>query len=149
MTPPPIEAGDFVWCAFPEREHPASPSRHPHIGYALVVALGTSTAGGPRAIVAYTTSRPGQHDGKRPGVVPFSAEEAAALGQKRPFWLHLWRIAYLPVTEAWFPNLASPDKVVLGRLPPARRTEIEAIAIRVQQRHPNEVERLGPLRPRP
>src|SRR5580698_9490591 len=34
---PRFVAGDLLWCAFPETEHPATPSRIQHIGYTLLV----------------------------------------------------------------------------------------------------------------
>ncbi|MDR3658288.1 MAG: hypothetical protein P4L48_22330 [Mycobacterium sp.] len=154
MTNLPIEPGEFVWCAFPERENPDKPSRHLHVVYALVVALATPGTGGsgisgdPRAVVAYTTSRPWPIAARRPGVIPFTTDEAEAVGQTRPFWLHLWRVAYVPVTPIWFPQLGNPGHGVVGRLTQAKRLEIEAAAIRVQIRHEHDVERLGPHRPK-
>jgi len=136
-----FHAGDFVWCAFPEREHPARPSRHLHVCYVLAVAP-------DQAIVAYTTSQPMPHAAGRPGVIHFSAERAAALGQLRPFWLHLWRVARLPVTSGWFPRLSDPASMVIGSVTPAMRRELETKTKEVFTRHDRETEQLGPLRPR-
>jgi hypothetical protein len=108
LTSPPFHPGDFVWCAFPEHEAPDRPSRGLHIAYTLAVTGAFSatvislsaTPADPQAqsVVAYTTSQPRPHAGNRPGMVSFSAEEAATFGQQRPFVLHLWRVAYLPIT---------------------------------------------------
>jgi hypothetical protein len=81
-------------------------------------------------------------------MVSFSAEEAATFGQQRPFVLHLWRVAYLPITPAWFPNLATPGHGVVGSVPRKLRLEFEARTGEVFTRHLAEVERLGPLRPK-
>ena len=85
------------------------------IRYTLIVTGAvTATSAGPasparppsyQAYVAYTTSRPPPHDGEQPVLSAFSAEQAAELNQRRPFWLHLQRVAFLPVTPQWFPRL--------------------------------------------
>jgi hypothetical protein len=69
------------------------------------------------AIVAYTTSQ--LWPGSRPqGVVAFSTEEAAQLGQARGFVLDLRRMAYLPITPIWFPRLEDPGACSV--VPPRR-----------------------------
>jgi len=141
MTSPPFHVGDFVWCAFPESEYPARPSRHRHVTYVLAVAA-------DQAIVAYTTSQPSLYAAGRPGVIHFSAEHAADLGQMRAFWLHLWRVARLPVTPDWFPNLSDPANVVVGSVSQAMQRELEAKTKEVFTRHRLETEQLGTLRPR-
>jgi hypothetical protein len=149
ITAPKFIAGDFVWCAFPETEHPARPSRIQHIGYTLLIVEAGAT--GRRisnhehdALIAYTTSRPWPHVAGRPGVVAFSSEKAATLGQRRGFVLHLWRVARLPVIPGWFPRLSAVDAGVLGRASAALRLRLEAEAARVFARHTDNVERLGP-----
>ena len=156
MSSFPFRAGDFVWCAFPESEHPVKPSDHPHIGYVLAVAAPKPAPGGStrpppsaahQAIIAYTTSQPWPHASGRPGVIAFSAEQAATLGQQRPFVLHLWRVAYLPVTLSWFPRLSMPGGGVAGSAPQTLRRELETRTMDVFRRHAENVEQLGPLRP--
>jgi len=66
-----------------------------------------------------------RHAAGRPGVIHFSAEQAANLGQKRAFWLHLWRVARLPVTPVWFPGLSDPTGVVVGSASQTMRRELE------------------------
>jgi hypothetical protein len=141
MTSPPFHVGDFVWCAFPEGEYPAKPSRHLHVSYVLAVSA-------DQAIVAYTTSRPLRHAAGRPGVIHFSARQAADLGQTRAFWLHLWRVAHLPVTPVWFPHVSDPTNTMVGRVSQTMRRELEAKTKEVFSRHRPETEQLGPLRPR-
>ncbi len=110
MTPPPLQQGDFVWCAFPEREAPLRPGPL-HVAYILAVA---AVAGGYGVMAAYTTSQP--WTGALPqGVLSFDRSAAASLGQSRAFVLDLRRLAYLPLTVAWFPRLTEPDAGVLGR----------------------------------
>jgi hypothetical protein len=156
MTPTPFHVGDFVWCAFPESEHPARPSHHLHVVYILVITRPISAATvsefsaspGPTCLVAYTTSQPLRHAAGRPGVIPFSAEQAAGLGQQRAFWLHLWRVAHLPMTPTWFPRLPDPGNGVVGSVSVPMRRELDAKAKDVFRRHRLETEQLGPLRPR-
>lgn len=158
MTFPPFHVGDFVWCAFPESEHPARPSRSRHVAYTLAVTgsipataiTGSSAPSEPtyQCIVAYTTSQPLRHAAGRPGIIPFSAEQAAGLGQQRAFWLHLWRVAYLPVTPIWFPRLLDLSNGVVGSASRTVRRALEAKTKEVFSRHRPETEQLGPLRPR-
>src|SRR5208283_1586866 len=140
ITPPKFIAGDFVWCAFPESEHPARPSRIQHVGYTLLIVGAGAT--GHRvsdhqhdAMIAYTTSRPWPHAAGRPGVIAFSSEQAATLGQRRGFVLHLWRVARLPVIPTWFPRLFAADAGVLGRASATLRIRLEDEAARVFARH--------------
>jgi hypothetical protein len=149
LTPPWLIAGDFVWCAFPETEHPATPSRAEHIGYALlIVEAGAASRRSPDhehdALMAYTTSRPWPYAARRPGVIAFSSAQAAEVGQRRGFVLHLWRVARLLVVPAWFPRLSSVDAGVVGRASTALRLRLADEAARVFARHADTVERLGP-----
>jgi hypothetical protein len=158
LNEPPFHAGDFVWCAFPEREHPARPGRHSHIVYTILVtgsvSSGTAAVAEPsgqtyQAVVAYSTSQPWQEEGHRPGIIAFNAEQAAGLGQQRPFWLHLWRLAHLPITQAWFPRLSAPEGAIVGSAYSALRRQLEAKTAEIFSRHGNETVQLGPLASRP
>jgi len=157
MTSPPFHVGDFVWCAFPESEHPVRPSRHLHVSYVLATtaSISATAIANPstppdhtyQCIVAYTTSQSRRHVIGRPGVVSFSAEQAAELGQQRAFWLYLWRVAYLPVTPIWFPRLSELGSGVVGSVSRAMQRELETKIKAVFTRHRPEIEQLGPLRP--
>ena len=99
MTLPALQQGDFVWCAFPERETPLRPGPL-HVAYTLAVA---AVGSGYGVMTAYTTSQ--TWAGALPhGVIAFDSAEAAGLGQTRAFVLDLRRLAYLPITVAWFPR---------------------------------------------
>jgi len=141
VTAAPFRHGDFIWCAFPEREAPLRPGP-PHVAYTIGIG-GTSAR--PMAVVAYTTSQP--WDGPPPpGVVIFNAADAAQLGQTRPFVLVLRRMAYLPLTTIWFPCLEEPGAGVFGRAPKVLRGRLDAIALELATRRPEVLTRLGPLR---
>jgi hypothetical protein len=149
---PRFVAGDFLWCAFPKTERPATPSRIEHIGYTLLVVAGgpdSKRASGHEhdALIAYTTSQPWPHAAGRPGVISFSRAHAALVGQRRAFVLHLWRVARLPVTLVWCPRLAATDAGVVGRASHALRLRLQDEAASVFRRHSDTVERLGPGTP--
>jgi hypothetical protein len=137
----PYCAGDFVWTHFPERENPARLGPR-HVGY---VVLSNSTAPGSAVLVAFTTSQP--WTGPRPpGLYSIDRETAASMGQSRPFTLDLRRIAPLPVTGAWFPDLDTPNHGILGRAPERLRLEYQAALTELARRRRENIERLGPGR---
>jgi hypothetical protein len=140
VTVPAFQQGDFVWCAFPEREAPLRPGPL-HVAYTLAVA---AVAGGYGVMTAYTTSQPWA--GALPqGVIVFDSAEAAGLGQARAFLLDLRRLAYLPLTATWFPRLAEEGAGVLGRAPKALRDRVNTMATDLVKRRPETLSRGGPL----
>jgi len=140
VTAPSLRQGDFVWCAFPEREAPLRPGPL-HVAYTLAVA---EVGGGYAVIAAFTTSQPWV--GALPqGVVAFDSTEAAGLGQARAFLLDLRRLAYLPLTAAWFPRIAAEGAGVLGRTPKALRDRPNMMATDLVKRRPESLSRSGPL----
>lgn len=143
---PPYHPGDFVWCAFPQREAPARPGPQ-HLAYALVVSDPVSGTQGA-LLAAYTTSRPWPADAAPPlGVFRFDRQQAVALGQARAFVLDARRIAYVPITPEWFPRLGQPGLCVQGRAPKALQRSIWEVAEDLLTRHAELVEKLGPLWP--
>jgi hypothetical protein len=100
-------------------------------------------------LVAYTTSRPWRR-GERlpPGVFVVEREEAVTMGQARSFVVDARRLAFVTLSERWFPSLGQPEKGVLGRAPNAFRQRIEASATELLTRRPESVERLGASWPR-
>ena len=95
-------------------------------------------------MAAYTTSRPWT-GALPPGVVAFDNDEAARLGQARPFVLDLRRLAYLPLTATWFPRVVERGGGVLGRAPKALRDRVNAVAAELATRRPETLDRSGPL----
>lgn len=140
MTAPLLQQGDFVWCAFPEREAPLRPGPL-HVAYVLAVAAVT---GGYGVMAAYTTSQ-AWSGSMPPGVLVFTAEEAARLGQTRAFVLDLRRLAYVPLTAPWFPSLAERGAGVLGRAPKTLRVRVNKLATELALRRPEALARTGPL----
>ncbi len=112
-----------------------------HVAYTLAVAAG----GGDYCVMAaYTTSQPWA--GALPqGVIAFDSAEAAGLGQARAFVLDLRRLAYLPLTAAWFPRVGEEGAGVLGRAPKALRDRVNAMTTELAKRRPETLSRSGPL----
>ena len=111
------------------------------MAYTLAVA---AVAGSYGVMAAYTTSQPWA--GALPqGVIAFDSAEAAGLGQARAFVLDLRRLAYLPLTAAWFPRVAEEGAGVLGRAPKALRDRVNAMATDLVKRRPETLSRSGPL----
>jgi hypothetical protein len=139
VTVPALQQGDFVWYAFPEREAPLRPGPL-HVAYTLAVA---AVAGGHGVMAAYTIQ---PWAGALPqGVIAFDSAEAAGLGQARAFVLDLRRLAYLPLTAAWFPRVAEEGAGVLGRAPKALRARVNAMTTELAKRRPETLSRSGPL----
>ncbi len=112
-----------------------------HVSYTLGVA---AVSGGYGVMAAYTTSQP--RAGALPhGVIAFDSAEAASLGQTRAFVLDLRRLAYLPLTTAWFPRAGQDGAGVLGRAPKALRDPVNAMATELVKRRPDTLRRSGPL----
>jgi hypothetical protein len=145
VTTPPFREGDFVWCAFPERETPARPGPL-HLAYCLAITGASHNVAerGFTAIMAYTTSRPWPSPASPLGVFAFDKRQAAELGQTREFVMDLRRIAALPVTPTWFPRLHEGGRGIQGRMPKKRQLAYARIAGDLLTRRGELVERLGP-----
>ncbi len=112
-----------------------------HVAYTLAVAAVT---GGYGVMAAYTTSQPWA--GAMPqGMIAFDSAEAAGLGQARAFVLDLRRLAYLPLTAAWFPRAGEEGAGVLGRAPRALRDRVNSMTTELAKRRPETLSRSGPL----
>ncbi len=132
-----IAEGAFVEVLFPTSEYPRRPGLR-HICYCLGVRP-------PIALVAYTTSAPWPAEMPLPfGVRIFPLPEAEALNQRRAFRLHLNRQARVPMTEAWFPGLGAANQGVIAVASLRLRQELLDLAIELEKRHRQNVERLGP-----
>ena len=112
-----------------------------HVAYTVAIGV---IAGREMAIVAYTTSRAWAGP-KPPGVVTFGMDEAVQLAQARGFVLDLRRMAYVPITMAWFPRLDEPRRGILGRASKGLRGTLDGIALKLATQRPELLTRLGPL----
>src|SRR5712692_3730186 len=97
-----LRRGDYVLCNFPFREsHGPGPSPH------IVLCAATGRAGNTRfAIVFYTTSQIDFQGVRRPRqYLLVNKARAIELGQKAAFHVDASRIARLPLTAYYFPEL--------------------------------------------
>ncbi|SRR5579871_1526766 len=97
-----LRRGDYVLCNFPFREsHGPGPSPH------IVLCAATGRVGGTKfAIVFYTTSQIDFQGARRPRqYLLVDKTRAAELGQKAAFHVDASRIARLPITTDYFPEL--------------------------------------------
>ena len=107
-----LRRGDYVLCNFPFRES-VGPGPWPHV--VLCAATGSQGAV-PFAIVFYTTSQTDYQGARRPRQYLFvSRTKAIALGQKTAFNLDVSRIARLPLTREYFPEMAGSSIPKYGR----------------------------------
>jgi hypothetical protein len=141
MTVPQIPIGAFIWCRFPLRERPNEPGPADHLHLVYVEDLTEDNV-----LTIYTTSV--TWDPKTPtpiGVVIVNAEKSRAMGQK-PFVLDARRLALLPLTDLWFPELSKPDRGIVAIAPAAFRKEVTQAAYAAASRA-SHIELLGPKAP--
>ncbi len=114
------------------------------MGYVVLTADAVT---GGKVFLCYTTSQPWV--GPLPlGVFRVDREAALGMGQSRPFTIDLRRMATVPVTEAWFPDLGRPDHGIVGRASERIRLLYEAEMLELAHRYPRNMEHLGPDRQR-
>lgn len=107
-----------------------------------------TAVGGRIAIVAaYTTSQPWPANVRPPvGVHRVSQEASSRLGHAKPFVIDARKIAFMPLTKEFFPQMDDPaggkvgrDRALADRVIPDLKT---------LSRSPGIIVRTGPLRPR-
>jgi hypothetical protein len=109
-----LRRGDYVLCNFPFREVSGpGPSRH----FVLCAATGRQNDA-IFAIVFYTTSQTDYQGSRRPRQYLFvNKTRALELGQKSAFQIDASRVARLPLTTDYFPEMAGNTIPVHGRDP--------------------------------
>jgi hypothetical protein len=117
-----------------------------HLAYILGVS-GVAGTNQFSAISAYTTSQPWPGAAMPLGVRAFDRQAAATLGQSRPFILDMRRLAFVPITPVWFPQVDQPGHGIQGHAPQALRRQLERVAAELATRRGDIVERLGTLWP--
>lgn len=95
-------------------------------------------------LVAYTTSQPW------PATVPlpararlFDRDEAERLNQSRAFMPRLDVLAKMPVTDAWFPDLALPGQGVIAVAPVRLQEELTDLATNLVRRRRSLIQMRG------
>jgi hypothetical protein len=109
-----LRRGDYVLCNFPFRES-GGPGPSPHV----VLCAATGRQGGANfAIVFYTTSHTDYEGARRPRQYLFVPKtRAIELGQKAAFHVDASRIARLPLTADYFPEMSGNAIPVCGHDP--------------------------------
>jgi hypothetical protein len=109
-----MKTGDYVRCNFPFREM-RGPGPFAHI----VLVLGVGRAGRRLfAVVAYTSTRTSFEGSRRPlQHLLVDEARAVALGQKKAFVIDVSRIARLPMTPEYFPDLHEGTVATFGQDP--------------------------------
>ncbi|GLR92797.1 MULTISPECIES: hypothetical protein [Bradyrhizobium] len=109
-----MKAGDYVRCNFPFREI-AGPGPSPHIVLCLAVGRIQDE---DFAVVAYTTTRVSFEGERRPRQHLLANEQrAVALGQSKAFHADASRVARLPLTQEYFPDLHNGQIATFGHDP--------------------------------
>jgi hypothetical protein len=109
---PPFRPRQFVWCQFPYSEQPLRPGPKEHVGY---VADIRQIRGNAHLTVMslYTTTAPWEPGSPLPpGIIPVEPAVAEKMKQKG-FVIDVRKIAFIPVTAAFFPRLAEPQKGIV------------------------------------
>ena len=98
-----LRRGDYVLCNFPFRKS-SGPGPSPHV----VLCAATGRVGGTNfALVFYTTSQIDYQGAQRPRqYLLVSKARAEELGQKTAFHVDASRVARLPLTPEYFPEMA-------------------------------------------
>jgi hypothetical protein len=109
-----LRRGDYVLCNFPFRES-AGPGPSPHI--VLCAATGRQD-NASFAVVFYTTSQIDYQGARRPRQYLFvNQARAIELGQKVAFHVDASRVARLPLTAEYFPEVVENTISVRGHDP--------------------------------
>ncbi|GIK96327.1 MAG: hypothetical protein BroJett029_05360 [Alphaproteobacteria bacterium] len=142
---PPFTPRQFVWCQFPYIEEPLRPGPDEHIGY---VADVRQIRGNSHLTVMsiYTTTAPWAPDTRLPpGVIPIEPSMAATMNQKG-FVMDARRVAFIPVTAAFFPRLSEPNKGIVHTASQRFHVLVQNTLVQLAKR-PQLVVKLGPDAP--
>lgn len=145
MSDPLLLPGQFAWCRFPYFEAPLTPGDKERVVY---IADIRQLAGRKLLTVMslYTTTRAWETGVPPPlGIIPVAADMAARMKQK-PFVIDARRIAFVPVTEDFFPRLRSPAGAAVFAAEKPFRRQVENVLAKLAQR-PDLVQLLGPDAP--
>jgi hypothetical protein len=152
----PLHAGDFVWTLFPYESEPNLPGP---IRHAACVIAAFSQRGAAIATLAPVTSRGlvvGVYSSSQVekfgdvlpiGVIQVTPERATKIGGQSPFFIDVRRRAFIPFTRKFFPDIEAPSHGVIGPADKGLLREIIRQYRLVNERHPESIVNVGPLRP--
>jgi hypothetical protein len=129
---------------FPFSEAPEAPGPRKHVAYIVDIVQRGNQAYVAAAL--YTTTSP--RSSPLPiGVIAIRDTNARKLNQ-RDFFIDARRIAYMPISTAFFPDLHHPGRGIQGEATKELHNKIETTLVKALKR-PELLELLGPERPVP
>jgi hypothetical protein len=152
----PLRSGDFVWTLFPYESEPDIPGPIRHAACVIAAfnrrgaAVATSSPVTKSGLVVgvYTSSQVEKFAGALPiGVIQVSAETAIRTGRQAPFFIDVRKRAFIPFTRTFFPEIDLPGHGVIGPADKGLFKEIVRQYGLINQRHPESIVNVGPLRP--
>lgn len=143
MTVSSFAEGTFVWTNFPfgPPDRPNVPGPVRHIAYVLASSNDGSSV---QLLLAYTSSGRWRGAAPRPPIGAIGFDEAAALALNQwPVHIDLRCLARVPLTVAWFPDLALPRRGVVAVAATRARDRILKAAELLASRSPRLIEIRG------
>jgi len=152
----PLRSGDLVWTLFPYESEPDRPGPIRHAACIIAVftqqvaAIATSAPVTRRGLVVgvYTSSQVEKFGTALPiGVIQVTAERATKTGGQSPFFIDVRKRAFIPFTRRFFPEINAPGHGVIGPADKGLFKEIIKQYRLINERHPESIVNIGPLRP--
>lgn len=156
MSDIPLRSGDFVWTQFPYESEPDVPGPIRHAACVIAVfrqrdaGIATPAPVPSRGLVVgvYTSSRVEKFGEALPiGVIQVPAERATQSGGQSPFFIDVRKRAFIPFTRKFFPELDKPGVGVIASADKGLLKEILRQYRSINERHPESIVNVGPLRP--
>jgi hypothetical protein len=115
---------------------------------AAVAATSAPVTSRGLVVGVYTSSQVRKFGETRPiGVIEVTKERALKNGGQSPFFIDVRKRAFIPFTRKFFPEIDSPNHGVLGLADKGLFKEIIDQYRLVNERYPESIVNLGPLRP--
>lgn len=106
-----MKPGQFIPANFPFNEQPERPGPMRHIGLVLdVVQRGSEI----RALIAYTTTAFNPAGPRQQGIIKIAQTQSRQMGMENAFVIDTRRIAVLPLSKDWFPEIDRENHGVKG-----------------------------------
>jgi hypothetical protein len=116
----------------------------------IQAAVATTRQGRSQGLVVgvYTSTQISKFGDALPlGVIQVGAARASASGNRKPFFIDVRKRAFLPFVLPFFPDLDKPGHGLIGPVDRGLWAEILRQYKLVNERHPELIVNVGPLRP--
>jgi hypothetical protein len=115
---------------------------------AAVAATSAPVTSKGLVVGVYTSSQVGKFGRTLPiGVIEVTRERALRTGGQAPFFIDVRKRAFIPFTRKFFPEIDAPNHGVFGLADKGLFKEIIRQYRLVNERYPESIVNLGPLRP--